>query len=156
MALIAICGYAEKKVSKVEIHLRNGQVVKGAITERDERVVTIISDHDGGTYHYTTDEINYISHLTKRKNYDTSKFRGFIDVGYRASLATTIGWWKPVSAMLSPPKPTWEQVWACTISMRWKIVIPCFGTKRKNTRANATTPLGATLSSLSMWKVATV
>ena len=86
MALVAICGYAEKKVSKVEIHLRNGQVVKGAITERDERVVTIISDHDGGTYHYTTDEINYISHLTKRKNYDTSKFRGFIDLGYSLGL----------------------------------------------------------------------
>ena len=82
VAAVALSTNAEKKPAKVQIHLRNGQVVTGVITERDERVVTIANDADHATYHYTMDEINYIDHLTKKKNYDTSKFRGFIDLGY--------------------------------------------------------------------------
>ena len=82
VAAVALSANAEKKPAKVQIHLRNGQVVTGVITERDERVVTIANDADHATYHYTMDEINYIDHLTKKKNYDTSKFRGFIDLGY--------------------------------------------------------------------------
>ena len=82
VAAVARGANAEKKPAKVQIHLRNGQVVTGVITERDERVVTIANDADQATYHYTMDEINYIDHLTKKKNYDTSKFRGFIDLGY--------------------------------------------------------------------------
>lgn len=82
VAAVALSANAEKKPAKVQIHLRNGQVVTGVITERDERVVTIANDADQATYHYTMDEINYIDHLTKKKNYDTSKFRGFIDLGY--------------------------------------------------------------------------
>ncbi|MDO4511751.1 MAG: hypothetical protein Q4B68_08045 [Bacteroidales bacterium] len=82
VAATALCASAEKKPSKAQIHLRSGQVVTGTITDRDERVVTITNDADGVSYHYTMDEINYIDHLTKKKNYDTSKFRGFIDLGY--------------------------------------------------------------------------
>lgn len=82
VAAVALSANAEKKPAKVQIHLRNGQVVTSVITERDERVVTIANDADHATYHYTMDEINYIDHLTKKKNYDTSKFRGFIDLGY--------------------------------------------------------------------------
>lgn len=82
IATTAFSANAEKKPSKAQIHLRNGQIVSGVITERDERVVTIINENDNETYHYTVEEINYIDHLTKKKNYDTSKFRGFIDLGY--------------------------------------------------------------------------
>ncbi len=86
ITLIAIAAVlsasAEKKPAKVQIHLRNGQIVTGVITERDERVVTILSEADNTSYNYTMDEINYIDHLTKKKNYDTSRFRGFIDLGY--------------------------------------------------------------------------
>ncbi len=36
----------------------------------------------GNKLNLTFDEIDNITHETKKKNYDTSKFRGFIDLGY--------------------------------------------------------------------------
>lgn len=66
------------------IHLKSGEVVTGTITSRDDTTVDIVVD--GVKYVYTTDEIAYISHERRKKNYDTSKFRGFIDLGYSLGL----------------------------------------------------------------------
>ena len=49
VAAVALSANAEKKPAKVQIHLRNGQVGTGVITERDERVVTIANDADQAT-----------------------------------------------------------------------------------------------------------
>ncbi len=66
------------------IHLKSGEVVTGVITARDETTVEILVD--GVKYVYTNDEVAYISHEFKKKNYDTAKFRGFIDLGYAFGL----------------------------------------------------------------------
>ena len=82
VAALLMTTAAKADEKNVTIHLRSGQVVTGTITNRDEQVVTVINYADNQTYNYTKDEINYISHESKKKNYDTSKFRGFIDLGY--------------------------------------------------------------------------
>lgn len=75
-ALVSVAG--DTRLST--IHLRSGEVVTGTIVTRDDKMVEVMVD--GVKYVYTTDEINYITHERKKKNYDTSKFRGFIDLGY--------------------------------------------------------------------------
>lgn len=63
------------------IHLRNGKTIEGVITSRDDQKVEI-STLDGMDYVFSMSEIDHISHATRKKNYDTAKFRGFIDLGY--------------------------------------------------------------------------
>ena len=78
VALLAITAGAATR--KSTIHLKSGEVVTGFITTRNEQSVEILVDDM--KYVYTTDEIAYITHEARKKNYDTSKFRGFIDLGY--------------------------------------------------------------------------
>lgn len=76
------------KTRKSTIHLKSGEYVTGIITQRNDLTVEILTDGDI-KYVYTADEIDYITHESRKKNYDTSKFRGFIDVGYSLGLGTT-------------------------------------------------------------------
>lgn len=72
---------AGDEARKSTIHLKSGEFVVGTIISRTSENVEIETD-DGMKYVYAGDEIDYISHETKKKNYDTSKFRGFVDLGY--------------------------------------------------------------------------
>ena len=75
---MAFTAWADDNTST--IHLKNGEYVTGTIVSRDDKMVEIMVNDI--KYSYSIDDINYISHNTKKKNYDTSKFRGFIDLGY--------------------------------------------------------------------------
>ena len=66
---------------KSTVHLKSGEFMTGIITSRNDQTVEITSE-DGIPYVYTMSEVDYISHEHKKKNYDTSKFRGFVDLGY--------------------------------------------------------------------------
>ncbi|MBR5030527.1 MAG: hypothetical protein IKT03_08605 [Muribaculaceae bacterium] len=66
---------------KSTIHLRNGQTVEGTITSRNDQQVEITTT-DGVSYTYSMSDVDHISHEARKKNYDTAKFRGFIDLGY--------------------------------------------------------------------------
>ena len=79
LVIVLTAGAADDKRQST-IHLKNGEYVTGNIVSRDDRTVDIMVD--GVKYVYTQDEIAYISHEAKKKNYDTAKFRGFIDLGY--------------------------------------------------------------------------
>ena len=68
-------------VPKSTIHLRDGRTVEGVITSRDEKQV-VISTIDGVDYTFSMSEVDRIEHQARKKNYDTAKFRGFIDAGY--------------------------------------------------------------------------
>lgn len=68
-------------VPKVKIHLRNGQVIEGIITSRNEQQVEV-ETLNGMNYTFAMSDIDHISHETRKKNYDTAEFRGFIDLGY--------------------------------------------------------------------------
>ena len=83
MAMTAMAG--DNASRKSTIHLKSGEYVTGVITARDETKVDIETE-DGMKYVYTTSEIDYITHEMKRKNYDTSKFRGFVEMGYSMGL----------------------------------------------------------------------
>ena len=72
---------ADDIVRKSTIHLRNGQTIEGVITSRDDQKVEI-STLDGMDYIFNMSEVDHISHDARKKNYDTAKFRGFIDLGY--------------------------------------------------------------------------
>ena len=72
---------AEKAARKSTIHLKSGEFVTGVITARDDQSVEIVTD-DEMKYVYPVSEVDYITHEAKKKNYDTAKFRGFIDLGY--------------------------------------------------------------------------
>lgn len=80
LLLVTLCTWAEQ--TKSTVHLKSGEFVTGVITSRNSDKVAIISDADGQTYDFDMSEVDYISHEMKKKNYDTSKFRGFIDLGY--------------------------------------------------------------------------
>ncbi len=73
---------AGKAPKRSTVHLRDGQFVSGVITQRTGDRVEIISDADSIKYTFATTDIDHISHEATHKNYDTSKFRGFIDLGY--------------------------------------------------------------------------
>ena len=62
------------------IHLKSGEVVTGVITSRNDMQVNI--NVDNVDYSYSMDDVAYISHEAKKKNYDKARFRGFIDLGY--------------------------------------------------------------------------
>lgn len=68
-------------VPKSTIHLRNGEKVEGVITSRNDQQVEI-TDQYGIQRVYAMADIDHISHEARKKNYDTAKFRGFIDMGY--------------------------------------------------------------------------
>ena len=72
---------ADDIVRKSTIHLRNGQKVEGVITSRNDQKVEI-STLDGMDYVFDMSDVDHIDHASIKKNYDTSKFRGFIDLGY--------------------------------------------------------------------------
>lgn len=74
-----------KNVRKSTIHLKSGEYVTGVITARDDQTVELTTD-DGMHYVYLMSEVDYISHEKRKKNYDTSHFRGFVDVGYALGL----------------------------------------------------------------------
>ena len=78
---------ADDIVRKSTIHLRNGQKVEGVITSRDDKHVEI-STLDGMDYTFSMSEVDHISHDARKKNYDTAKFRGFIDLGYSLGVGT--------------------------------------------------------------------
>ena len=63
------------------IYLRNGQTVEGTITSRNDQQVEIVTT-DGMKYTYSMADVDHIDHQVHKKNYDTAKFRGFIDLGY--------------------------------------------------------------------------
>ncbi len=81
-AIAASAQAAAKAPGKSTVHLRNGQFVTGTITERNSERVVIVSSDDNLKYEFAASDIDHISHEAKKKNYDTSKFRGFIDLGY--------------------------------------------------------------------------
>lgn len=81
VATFALTMSAATEGRKSTIHLKSGEYVTGVITSRDNVRVEIETD-DGMKYVYTTEEVDYITHEMKRKNYDTSKFRGFVELGY--------------------------------------------------------------------------
>ena len=68
-------------VPKVTIHLRNGQSLEGVIMSRTEQQV-VLSTLDGMDHTIAMSDIDHIDHATLKKNYDTARFRGFIDLGY--------------------------------------------------------------------------
>lgn len=72
---------ADNGQRKATIHLKSGEYATGIIVSRDNEKVEI-QTVEGLNYVYSMDEVAYISHEMKRKNYDTSKFRGFVDLGY--------------------------------------------------------------------------
>lgn len=67
---------------KSTIHLKNGQYVTGIIISRTSSTVEIVPEGEEAKYVYDMDDVNYIEHERRHKNYDTAKFRGFIDGGY--------------------------------------------------------------------------
>ena len=67
--------------SKSTVVLKNGQRTTGVITSRNNEQVEI-KTADGVSYVYSTADIDRIDHEARKKNYDTAKFRGFIDLGY--------------------------------------------------------------------------
>jgi opacity protein-like surface antigen len=82
MAVFAIsANAADGTQSKSTVHLKSGEFATGVITARDDNHVEILSD-DNIKYVYQMSDVDYITHDTKKKNYDTSKFRGFVDAGY--------------------------------------------------------------------------
>ena len=84
VALAALSSLAADNGSsqrKATVHLKTGEYATGTIVSRDNEKVEI-KTVEGLTYVYAMDEVDYISHEMKRKNYDTSKFRGFVDLGY--------------------------------------------------------------------------
>lgn len=86
-AVVAITATAgsDGAARKSTVHLKSGEFMTGVITFRDNIKVEITTEDDI-KYVYTTDEIDYITHEHKKKNYDTSKFRGFVDLGYSMGL----------------------------------------------------------------------
>ena len=72
---------ADDIVPKVTIHLRNGKTLEGVIMSRTEQQVEL-STLDGVDYTIAMSDIDRIEHAARKKNYDTAKFRGFIDLGY--------------------------------------------------------------------------
>lgn len=72
---------ADDIVPKATIHLRNGKTLEGVIMSRTEQQV-VLSTLDGVDHTIAMSDIDHISHATRKKNYDTAKFRGFIDLGY--------------------------------------------------------------------------
>lgn len=72
---------------KSTLHLRNGETVEGIITARNDQQVEIITAQ-GINYIYSMSEIDHISHEVRKKNYDTARFRGFIDLGYSLGVGT--------------------------------------------------------------------
>ena len=72
---------ADDNGNKSTIHLRNGQTVEGVITSRNDQQVEIVTT-DGMKYTYSMTEVDHIDHQARKKNYDTAKFRGFIEAGY--------------------------------------------------------------------------
>lgn len=81
LAMVSATAVAQD-AKQATVHLRNGQVITGTITSRNDQQVTVISRDDSVTYVFGQEQINYIEQARKKKNYDTSKFRGFIDAGY--------------------------------------------------------------------------
>ena len=81
MAASALPARADKPARQATIHLKSGEYVSGTITARTADNVEITTA-DGLNYVYSTDDIDYISHEARKKNYDTSRFRGFVDFGY--------------------------------------------------------------------------
>lgn len=67
---------------KSTIHLKSGQYVTGVITSRNSQMVEIVPEGEDTKYVYSMDDVNYIEHERRHKNYDTAKFRGFIEGGY--------------------------------------------------------------------------
>ena len=72
---------ADDIVPKATIHLRNGKTLEGVIMSRTEQQV-VLSTLDGIDYTIAMSDIDRIEHQARKKNYDTARFRGFIDVGY--------------------------------------------------------------------------
>ena len=72
---------ADVIVPKATIHLRNGKTVEGVITSRNDKQIEI-SSVNGVDYTIDMSDIDHIDHAARKKNYDTAKFRGFIDFGY--------------------------------------------------------------------------
>lgn len=72
---------ADDIVPKATIHLRNGKTLEGVIMSRTEQQV-VLATLDGVDHTIAMSDIDHISHATRKKNYDTAKFRGFIDLGY--------------------------------------------------------------------------
>lgn len=69
--------------SKATIHLKTGEFIPGIIQSRNDASVQIKSADDGKNYSFDMTEVDYISQEDEpRKNYQESKFRGFIDMGY--------------------------------------------------------------------------
>ena len=78
MTLTVSAGDDNQRLST--IHFKSGEVMTGIITARtDDKVEINVNDV---IYSYPMDDIAYISHEAKKKNYDKSRFRGFIDAGY--------------------------------------------------------------------------
>lgn len=81
ITLVATLGAAADDGNRnATIHFKSGEVMTGVITSRTAGEVVI--NVDDVTYSYSLDDIAYISHETKKKNYDKARFRGFIDAGY--------------------------------------------------------------------------
>ncbi|MBR6432470.1 MAG: hypothetical protein IKS64_06410, partial [Muribaculaceae bacterium] len=78
---------ADDIVRKSTIHLHNGQKVEGVITSRNDQKVEI-STLDGMDYVFDMSDVDHIDHASIKKNYDTSKFRGFIDLGYSLGMGS--------------------------------------------------------------------
>lgn len=72
---------ADDIVPKATIHLRNGKTLEGVIMSRTEQQV-VLSTLDGIDHTLAMSDIDRIEHQARKKNYDTARFRGFIDVGY--------------------------------------------------------------------------
>ncbi len=81
---------AEDAQRKSTVHLKSGEYITGQIKSRTSAQVEIVTE-DGITYVYDMADVNYISHERKQKNYDTAKFRGFIDVGYAFGVGSPRG-----------------------------------------------------------------
>lgn len=85
MAMSSMAGNDDAAPRKSTVHLKSGEFMTGVITSRDNLKVEITSDN-GVAYVYDMADVDYISHEHKKKNYDTSKFRGFVDMGYSMGL----------------------------------------------------------------------
>lgn len=72
----------EDTTPKSQIHLKTGEVVNGHITKRDDVKINFHSTDDNLDYIFLMNEVAYVTHDTVKKNYETNRFRGMVDIGY--------------------------------------------------------------------------
>ena len=64
------------------IHLKNGSVITGKITSRDQNKIVIIKNGTNKQDEFSMADVNFVTHDESAKKYNQSGFKGFVEVGY--------------------------------------------------------------------------